>query len=237
MSRFDTPQIVAGSGRHRLGIWLGLLGLAISLALLWHAYDYGRQNAGFDAAQSEAELAAANTRSAQLLEELEVLTQKATRLERAAQIDRAAVEETQAQLRELQQERADLQQEVDFLKTLVSGDTTMLQINEVALKSIKGDRRYQFKFTLSKRAKGSARVKGRVLIAVKGQQQGADKTLETKALGIDEKTLKMGFSHFQNFVGQLRLPKDFIPETLVISVKAKSRLFKDFDQEVAWQLD
>ena len=96
---------------------------------------------------------------------------------------------------------------------------------------------YRFAFTVSKRAKDDERVQGTVAVSLMGQLQGEAKTLDSKALGIDAKYLRMGFNHFQRFEGPLQLPVGFIPKELHVEVKPKGKKFKPFEQTFEWRLN
>lgn len=237
MSRFQTPQIVQPGNHARLSLWLLLLLLVAGGALAWKMFDFGRYQAGFDAEARDTEIALLKDRVRSLQAERDSLQQKATRFERAAQIDREAVKATQEQLRVLQDERAKLQKEAAFLKSLVSGDLTMLQVTDFHLHKDPQGNRFTYKFTVSKRAKGNHKVRGHVALGVRGQNKGKAVTLSAKELGIKSKSLVMGFSFFQQFEGELRLPVGFIPKSLVISVRPNGKKFKSFDHSVDWQLD
>lgn len=163
------------------------------------------------------------------------LRQQAAKLERAAQIDRSAVSLVQQELKSLQDERAHLQKQVQLLESLVSGDLSLLQLDQLALDKTDTSNRYAFAFTVSKRVKDSEKVRGDVEITVSGELQGKAEELGFESLGVD-KPMKMGFSHFQKFQGELKLPAGFIPRELRVSVKPAGKKFKSFDRTFAWQV-
>jgi len=237
MSRFQTPEIVQPGSRRFLWVWVLLLAAVAVLA--WKMFEFGRASAGFDSAARDTQVELLEERIAALQAERDQLRAAAAKFERASQIDQSAVASVQAQLKALQDERSALRQEVEFLKSLVSGDITALQLSDLSLRKEDGDEGagYRFAFTISKRAKDDDRVQGTVSVLLSGQLQGEAKTLDSKALGIDAKDLRMGFNHFQKFAGALRLPVGFIPRELQVAVKPKGKKFKAFEQTFEWRVN
>lgn len=231
--RFHTPRIVQPDGR-RVWIFFAVLVVA-SVVLAWFMFDYGRQSAGFFAEQRESETQKLRERIDTLLKERDTLRLNAAKFQRAGQIDQAAVQAVQDEILSLQQDRAKLQKEVEFLKSLLSGDVTMLQLKDFALQPLTEANQYQYTFTLSKRAKGTEKVRGRVDIRVAGELDGKPKELDIKALGVPRKQLVMGFNHFQKFEGKLTLPAGFVAKSMTVLIKPKGKRFKAFDQNFAWE--
>ena len=235
MSKFHTPQIVQPGNRRFLWVWA--LVLAAVAVLGWKMFEFGQERAGFNAAARDTQVELLEERIAALQVELDQARAAAAKFERASQIDQSAVATVQAELKALQDERSALRQEVEFLKSLVSGDITALQLSDLTLGKTEDGAGYAFAFTLSKRAKDRDRVQGVLELAVLGQLKGESATLDSKALGIDSKDLKMGFNHFQEFQGQLQLPVGFIPKELQVEVKPKGKKFKPFEQSFEWRVN
>jgi hypothetical protein len=211
--------------------------LAAVAVLAWKMFDFGRQSAGFDSAARDTQVALLEERIAALQAERDQLRAAAARFERSSQIDQSAVSSVQAQLKALQDERSALRQEVEFLKSLVSGDITALQLSELSLHKDDAGAGYRFAFTVSKRAKDDDRVQGAVDVHLSGQLKGEVRTLDSKALGIDAKDLRMGFNHFQKFEGPMQLPVGFIPKELLVEVKPNGKKFKPFEQTFEWRVN
>lgn len=234
---FRTPKIVQPGGSRPLFAMLLVLLLMMLLAgaVGWYAYDYGQRRAGYFASRSAAEYEALEQRLATLGEECDRQRELAARYERASQIDHAAAEQVQKELMEFQQQRAELQQKVAFLQSLVSGKVTALQVSQMELVREGEGNTYRYSFLISKRAKSDAKVSGSVELQVAGQLQGKAATLASDKLGLGE-PLKMGFKHFQKFEGKLQLPVDFIPRELVVTGKPDGKKFKQFEQRLKWQV-
>jgi hypothetical protein len=230
---FQTPRIVQSSdGRPWV---LVLLVLSLIAVVGWSAFEYGRRQAGYFSERSEVQREELERRLSELGNNCDQQRELAARYERASQIDRLAAEQVREDMMGLQQERADLRKKVAFLQSLISGEVTVLQVSEVELVRNGESNAYRFSFMVSKRAKGDEKVSGDVELAVAGKMGGKAATLKADKLGLD-KSLKMGFKHFQKFEGVLQLPEDFVPTELVVTGQPDGKKFKDFEQRIKWPL-
>ncbi|MCB1785258.1 MAG: hypothetical protein KDJ33_03335 [Gammaproteobacteria bacterium] len=234
-SRIISPRIVQpGEGGVRPWLWIAFL-IALG-AWSWQVFQFGQQRAGFDVGRRDAAEDRLRERVAELQEENDVLRAAAARFERAGQIDRAAVDKVKAEVKALQDERAELKRKVAFLNTLVSGgDKKALILDDYRLVEV-GEREYRFEITVSKPAdEDQDTVSGQVSIRVKGTLAGVDKTLEMDAL-TDGKRSNFGirFKSFQKLKTELQLPGDFTPATVEVAVRPDGKAFKSFDQAYSW---
>ncbi len=235
--RVTTPRIVQpGEGGVRAWVWL--LFLAALGALSWQVFQFGQQRAGFDIDRSNAREETLQDRIAELEGEREVLRAAAARFERAGQIDRAAADGVKAEIKALQDERAELKREVAFLKSLVSGGggNKRLKLDDYRLTAV-GEEAYRFEVTLSKAENDSATVNGQVILRVKGKAAGTPKTLDMRALTDGRRTnIGVRFKNFQKLKTDLQLPIGFEPAAIEIGVKLDGNSFKSFEQAYDWRL-
>lgn len=232
--RVTTPRIVQPGEGSRTWLWL-LIVVALG-AWSWQVFEFGRQQAGFSVNQRDAVEASLEQRIATLEAERDTLRAAAARFERAGQIDRAAADGVQAEVRSLQDERAELRREVAFLKGLVSGEEATLALSDFSLTE-QGERAYRFEVTLSKDADKDGAVQGEVVVSVLGQADGARKTLDMETL-TDGRRSRIGikFKNFQKLNAELKLPDGFEPQSVVIRVRPGSQGFKAFEQTFDWQV-
>lgn len=161
---------------------------------------------------------------------------KAAQYERASQIDQNVVSTVQTDLKSLQAERAELRQQVEFLKSLVSGDITSLQLIDFRVEKAAQKDTYGYNLKISKRAKGQDKVQGRLIFSIKGKLDGKTKILAAKDLDLTGSNLGMGFQNFQNYKGSFKLPDKFKPEIFNIKVVPKGDKFKSFEKDFPWSL-
>lgn len=156
--------------------------------------------------------------------------------ERASQIDQKAVSTVQADLKKLQEERAELRRQVEFLKSLVSGDITSLQLIDFKIEKTDEKHTYSYTLKVSKRAKGQDKVQGSLVFHVVGKKAGKTTKLREKDLRLTGTRRTMNFQNFQNYKGTFTLPDGFTAKTFRIAVKPKGDKFKSFEKDFPWSL-
>lgn len=235
-TRVITPRIVQ-PGEGGVRPWLWLLFLVALAAWSWQVFEFGRQQAGFDVGRHNALEDDLQQRIRELEEERDTLRAAAARFERAGQIDRAAADGVQSEVRALQEERAALKREVALLKTLVAGGgKEALVLEEFSLTRL-ADRSYRVEAMLSKRTDDQDVVSGQVGIEVSGKLDGEDQILVMSELtGGKRSNIGIRFKNFQKLKTDLNLPKGFEPSSIAVTVRPDGKKFKSFEQVYDWKL-
>lgn len=234
-TRVTTPRIIQpgeGSGR----TWLWLLLLIALAAWSWQVFEFGRQRAGFHADQRNRLEVDLQQRIEELEEERDALRASAARFERAGQIDRAAADGVQSEVRALQEERAELKRELALLKSLVSGgEQQLLVLGDFGLTRL-DDLNYRFEVTLSKRADDQELVSGEVTVGVNGQTDGEETFIGMREL-TDGRRSNIGirFRSFQKLKAELHFPEEFDPVSVLVTVKPEGKRFQSFEQAYDWK--
>jgi hypothetical protein len=234
-TRVITPRIVQpGEGGGRT--WLWLLFLVALAAWSWQVFEFGRQRAGFDAGQRNEMEGALQQRIEELEEERDALRASAAKFERAGQIDRAAADGVQSEVRALQDERAELKREVALLQTLVSGGDKKLVLGDFSLTRL-DELNYRFEVTLSKRTDDQATVSGLVSVELAGELNGEPSILAMSQLTEGKRSsIGIRFKSFQKLKLDLRLPEGFDPNSMKLLVKPDGDKFKSFEQAYDWKV-
>jgi len=137
---------------------------------------------------------------------------------------------TKDDVKRLELENQNLQSEIEFLKTLVSGDVKKLSINSENF-GIDDSGRVDFSFVIKKLADNNVRVEGVVTIELLADQgEKNDQKLYAVELGLEK--LKMGFRQFQRFEGSFDLPENTLVKEFVIRVDPRGRTFGSFEHRV-----
>jgi len=137
---------------------------------------------------------------------------------------------TKDDVKRLELENQNLQSEIEFLKTLVSGDVKKLSINSENF-GIDDSGRVDFSFVIKKLADNNVRVEGVVTIELLADQgEKNDQKLYAVELGLEK--LKMGFRQFQRFEGFFDLPENTLVKEFVIRVDPRGRTFGSFEHRV-----
>lgn len=234
-TRVTTPRIVQpGEGGGRKWLWLLLL-IALA-AWSWQVFEFGRQRAGFDVGQRNRQTVDLEQRILELEEERDALRASAAKFERAGQIDRAAADGVQSEVRVLQEERAELKRELALLKSLVSGGEHQLVLGDFGLTRL-DDLSYRFEVTLSKRTGDQEIVSGEVRIGVSGKADGEEAFVGMPEL-TDGKRSNIGirFKSFQKLKTDLHLPEEFEPVSVLVTVKPEGKKFQSFEQAYDWKV-
>lgn len=234
-TRIITPRIVQ-PGEGGIRPWLWLLLLVALAAWSWQVFEFGRQRAGFDASQRDQRESGLQKRILELEAERDALRASAAKFERAGQIDRAAAEGVQSDVRSLQTERAELKREVALLKSLVAGaENSMLVLSEFSLRRL-DDRKYRFEAMLSKNTDDDEAVSGQVIVNIGGELEGEDAMFGLKELTGGKRThIGIRFKSFQKLRTDLRLPEGFDPTSIEVTVRPDGKKFKSFEQTYDWR--
>ncbi|MDJ0741394.1 MAG: hypothetical protein QNJ91_16900 [Gammaproteobacteria bacterium] len=233
-TRIIRPRIVQPGGSGRTWLWLLFL---VALGLwTWQVFEFGRQHAGLHVGQRDAAEDRLRERIAELEDERDELRQAAARFERSGQIDRAAADGVKSEVKALQNERAELKREVAFLKTLVSGGSSKLALDDSRLTS-SGNDTFQFEVTLSKQTDDGKTVAGQAVIRVKGRHDGIEKTLDMATITAGRRTnIGIKFKNFQKLKTEIKVPAEFEPLAIEVSVRPEGKQFKSFEQVFDWKV-
>jgi hypothetical protein len=226
-----TPKIV----ERRLNPWPWILAAVLLALWTWQVLVFGERRGGHAAATAAAREAQLETRVAELEKDKVSLTAHAARLERASQIDRAAVESIQAEVTALQEERATLKREVAFMKALVSGEATEELWLEKPRLVDAGDGRFDFDVTLTKAPEDDGTVTGRVVIEVIGKIDGKTERVDMNSLTKGSRTnIGIRFKNYQRLSTDMVLPTDFQPEQIEVAVEPSGDVYKAFKKLYEW---
>ena len=232
-----TPKIVQhGSKDHK---WWLLLLLVLVAVWSWFVFDFGRQRAGLDSQGYQTEIDTLEEEIRQKNKRIDELRLESAAHQRAAQIDKNAAVLAQQGLKELQQERAELKREVDFLNGLLSDKSkkAVLSLKHLQVSKMAGSNSYNLSFTLLHLSKVGGKAKGAVTLLVSGLQDDKKMHLKLENVTADkQKTLKMGFKNFQKFDVTLTLPDGFEPVDVTVSANVESKDIENFEQTLPWQV-
>ena len=248
-TRVATPRIVQPGGRGVGRPWLWALLLVGFAAWTWQVYEFGRQSGGVHTLLRDRAESRQQARLNTLVEERDALRAEAARHERAAQIDRAAVEQVRTEVRQLQDERAELKREVAFLRTMlpaaagVSGAgaaPVAAEAAELVLQDLKlepaGERAYRLEITVAKREDDDRTMVGQAVLSVSGSTGDDRVVLDMKTLTKGKRdNIGLRFRNFQRLKTDIELPEDFAPATIDVAVKPDGKAFKPLQQAYDWK--
>ncbi|MET0105853.1 MAG: DUF6776 family protein [Sedimenticola sp.] len=231
-----TPRIVQASSYRSLVVIVPLALLLLGAAV-WFSYDHGRSQAG----GSELALLEENRSQAKYIENLEAeksrLREKVAALERSSQIDREATKLVREELKQLQDERMKQEQELTFLRGIVSSGVKKegLYIQGFALKRAGSDRKFRYRFTVSQALKSAGTAKGWIHLGLEGVESGESRQLSLNEITDDkQEKLKMRFKHFQDVAGEITLPDGFEPRNVIVEIKPTTKKLSPVKKQFVW---
>jgi len=231
--RYRAPKIV--SPREQGPSWLRILLLLLILSVVgWYGYQLGARGSKgvLDVLKPTA-----MQRVATLESERDELRRQLTVLRQTAEMDTEALKAIKQQVKQFQSERLKMEEELAFLRGIVSTgpDKKGLRIQRFKLELGLEPGEYVYQFVVSQVINSGRVAKGQIFIRLEGLQDGHGKTLELKELSSDKlSSHKMRFRYFQNIKGKLRLPDGFKPATLTIEVKPVNKKLETVTRSFDW---
>ncbi len=165
------------------------------------------------------------------------LKQEHTRMVHLREIDQETLSKLQDQLKTDQNERLKMEEELLFLRGMVSSKLGkgVLHLQRLRLESGKDENSYSYAFTVSKVLKNPEVIEGSVYVTLTGELKGNKHSLPLKQVSKDEQDdIKMRFKHFQNIEGEFILPSGFKPSGVTIEVKPEGDKFKPIKKSFKW---
>ena len=155
----------------------------------------------------------------------------------AADVQEQAAQELQQRLTQLLGEKVELENAVSFYRDLmeVGAKREGLRVASFTVLATNTPQIFQFSILVTQIAEKRKYVAGDIQLKVIGILQGGRQEVifdaKNAVVGFP---LKLRFKYFQDLVGQIRLPPDFIPERVSISVQQNGKKTTGADFE--WSL-
>lgn len=155
----------------------------------------------------------------------------------AADVQEQAAQELQQRLTQLLGEKVELENAVSFYRDLmeVGAKKEGLRVASFTVLATNTPQIFQFSILVTQIAEKRKYVAGDIQLKVIGILQGGRQEVifdaKNAVVGFP---LKLRFKYFQDLVGQIRLPPDFIPERVSISVQQNGKKTTGGDFE--WSL-
>ena len=134
-----------------------LLVILLVAGVGWNAFHMGREDTGTSLPDFEAVIAQQRKQIEELTRERDGLLEKSAALEQAGLIDREAMRQVKKQLSAYQEDRAKIEEELTFLRSMVADKETRngIQIREFKLERAGAKGVYRFRFAITRSDKGS----------------------------------------------------------------------------------
>lgn len=230
---FQSPKIV--SARMGLPGWLrALLLFLLVLIVAWLAYQQGSGGgtAGFVGLQPDTK-----HQIAALEEERNALRRELNMVKQAAEIDRESIVLIREQIKQYQDERLKMEEELAFLRGIVSttNKKQALRVQNFKLEPGLESGQFIYKFSVSQVINSGVLAKGVIELNIEGLDNGRSKRLSLAQVSVEKMDrIKMRFRFFQNVEGKLQLPEGFEPATIEIDVKPSGGKLERVKESFNW---
>jgi hypothetical protein len=148
------------------------------------------------------------------------LQEKINTIIKAAQADQETYAKVLQTLSQLQEDKHDLVEELDFYKKLLISTTPAtekLVVRGFTFTHQGETELYPYKLVLSGASKEPVLYEGNVQLEIRGKTNGKKNSLSMKEVTPDAReSLLYRVIYFQRLQGTLKLPKDFVPENVVV---------------------
>jgi len=193
--------------------------------LVWWAYDAGMELAGFHRGQAEQEIAELHDRVAGLEAENAKQANKIAVDERQMQMQQAAADEVQEQVKALHDENALLKEDLSFFQNLplTSGRDAELSIHSLKLEagSLPGEYHCRMLLVQGVQRRGGV-FEGNLQILVNGEQAGQKVVLQFPQQTVSEVAAHhLSFKYYQRVDRVFRLPAEMHVDSVEIRVFEK----------------
>lgn len=231
--KYRVPKIVSANERWPFWLRITLL-LMMGLAVGWYAYQVGGSGKPISVAGF---MPSAKDKIKSLQNERDELRRQVSMLQQSGQVDQEAMLAIKEQFKQFQDERLKMEEELAFLRGIVSTSSNKigLRIQNFKLEPGLEHDLFAYKFSVSQVINSGVVAKGSIDLKVEGLLDGSSKTLELEAISTEKLEYhKMRFRYFQNIEGKLKLPDGFIPATLTIEVKPVNKKLAPVTETFSW---
>ncbi len=212
--------------------------LALS-ALGWLTFNYGLDQGmatETEVVNERDELRSQLSVSAKLVSSLR---QDIADLKLGGQVDLRANEEIQLTIESLQQEIADLSEEIRFYKGVMvpNAKERGLRIERLDMKPSTEPSRFRYSLLLTQIVDKHDYIQGGVEINLVGKLGEENRSLSMVDLAEDEKEdIRFRFRYFQNIDGEFNVPDGFSPREIMIVAQSSGRGSQRLEKKFDWQL-
>lgn len=197
----------------------------------WEQVEIERERMAAQRAELSREIGRLRDENADLAEQIVML-------QRGNDIDQEATRELRNTIRDLQAEMETQREQLAFYRGIVSPDESKagMRVYELEIeKQAAQSGRYSFDLMLIQAVRHHRRVSGRVDMSIDGIQQGKEIRLSAGEIGLSRsERLDYSFRYFQEIRGSFRLPEDFAPLTVTVTVSSSNGSSSSFDRQFSW---
>ncbi|MDX1694329.1 MAG: DUF6776 family protein [Ketobacteraceae bacterium] len=158
-----------------------------------------------------------------------------------SELEKQATERVRQENVQLQNRVSELEEAVTFYKGIMApkSNDKGLRIEKATVEATKDPNRFRYKIVLTQVADNRSYVQGRVHINIHGLDNGEKKALSVATLTDDmtSEGAKFKFRYFQDVIGAIELPRNFIPEQIEVIAQSTGRKAMRLEKKFDWKLE
>lgn len=218
---------------------LVLLVIALVASLVWSSYQLGMD----DGLATRVWIVQERDDLAQKLKESVRLTetyrQEVAAMKLADEIDGKSDVDVQQTISDLQNELAQIQEEVRFYKGIMvpNVEDKGLRIERLRVESAGEPNRFRYNLLLTQVVEKHDYVQGNVEISLLGESAESEASLQFADISTSEEgNIRFRFRYFQNIDGELMLPDGFAPREIMVVAQSAGRSAQRLERRFNWQV-
>ena len=226
---------------HRPELWIAsaVAFLMVLMFIIWLAFGFGQQSAGFNQSETEQYVSELKQKIDQLTEQKNALHRENSKLTLGHSIDKGASSKMNKTMEGAQAKIIAMEEELLFYRNVMSPSKTTrsVEIKALQLSTAAKQNEFKYKLQLIQNGRHDVVTRGVVEISVEGENSEG-KTIRLAMSTItnskDYKKPRFGFKYFQNFDGGIRIPDGFVPKLMFIRVLPSSSKVPRIDKSFVW---
>ena len=207
------------------------------------AYWFGGSKANNQNVRLESRNLSLSERASLLQKENGELHQRVAILESSSKIDREAANNVRKLVRQLQDEKAELNRELTFYKNIMAPEDLSPGVRVAGFDLEHGAEtgQYRFRLVISQIARNNPFRRGSVSVSISGQKDNKKATVSLlRQAGYDDDSAPIGFRYFQaipegrGFL-EFELPEDFEPEAIHVNGSVQQGASRNINKTYDWK--
>ena len=217
-----------------------LLFVLAMMAFSFLTYEYGMGEGLTLQVEVVKEKDLIKTQLAEATKSVDKMRQEIASLKLGGEVDSRATEEVRQTVESLQDEIAQLNEEIKFYKGVMvpNAEDKGLRIERLSIEDTLDPNKFRYSLLLTQIVDKHDYVQGGVEIALVGSEGDLDVQLSLSDMSQAEKDIiGFRFRYFQNINGELNVPIGFEPRELVIVARSSGRNSQRLEKKFSWQLN
>ncbi len=197
-------------------------------------YRYGLSQGGFEFSLASLKQSQLRDTVKELRSENQELRETLARSERGLQMNETTYKALDDSLQTSAKQIVQLREEISFYRNILSPANKQpgVRIQSLRIEPTEKASLFQYKLVVIQALKHERQVFGRARFEISGLQAGKSTVLQYP--GTNGRAIVVNFKYFQDIKGKFKLPENFTPSRIKVSVTTRGRNGRTIEKEYAW---